>query len=243
MLIVTEKASDQEIIHQIRQKFNLVNGPLSDIDDEFLLLAFIPKNLRNIESVSKKKIVDKYETTNHQTLEFYGDRILYGLVSHFFIERFRLRISAHRASELSSFITSNQNLTRLMERLDACKLVRMGGNFVMTNKNHNPCVDSLEALVGAVYVYSYEWDIPYERVYEWFLDTFKVDAMINWFERENIRELHEQLTTLSQQQGWHFHEPVSEDRDGYTVQFKGREIAGPTLLDVLENLMKAAQQK
>lgn len=61
--IITSNESNEKIIFGIRSKFNL--------NDDLLLIAFTPK------CIAPK---NKYGICDHQSLEFYGDKIFYSLI-------------------------------------------------------------------------------------------------------------------------------------------------------------------
>lgn len=148
--IVPSEKSDDDIIKEIREKFKLNIKPFDKMDDDLILLAFIP-------TCKTGEINIKYGVCNHQSLEFFGDKVYGSIITSLLYELFRLKQSAHFYTQLFSEFAKNILLTDLMINHQGCKLVRDEpftiNMKVKKKKFHNVCADSFEALLGAMYVY------------------------------------------------------------------------------------------
>lgn len=237
MTVSTIRAEDAEIVRLIRAQFMLEGtGPLSQIDDNLLLLAFSP-NMKALSRSTANYITTTYHVSSHQSLEFFGDRILYSLVARAIIETYGLRITPGHATQLTHFMTSNQNLTNFMQGRGSCELVRVRGT-VDTATKHNPCVDSLEALIGALYYHLLSQATCTDIMYEWFLELFDINQLINKFDHEDIEYARDRLRNLARLEKWVYEDPVSLGWEGYRMQVKGKWYKQPTLLLTLQSALE-----
>ena len=156
--IKTLRLTDKQIITNIRKTFGLDQPPFNNIDDDLLMLAFIPTcNTRNqyLSKETSNRIKSNYRTCSHQSLEFYGDRVLYAVISSIIFELFGLDNTPEFLTKIVNYLTNNRTLTDLMMNKNACEYVR-GPNYTIrqTSKGfHNICADSLEGLIGALFIY------------------------------------------------------------------------------------------
>jgi hypothetical protein len=143
----------EQLLIDIRQTFGLNKPPYNTIDNDLLILAFIPTC--NIKGVNTNRLRGKFGTCSHQSLEFYGDRILYNVIISIIYNIFGLDNNPEFLTKITNYLTSNRTLTDLMIDKNACRYVRRP-NYVIKEtggKFHNPCADSLEALIGALFVH------------------------------------------------------------------------------------------
>lgn len=104
----------------------------------------------------------KFGTCDHQSLEFYGDRVLSEVMALITYDLFKLKMSPGFLSKLLDYLTNNRMLTDIMLNKDACKFVRTTYNIIDTRARfHNACADSLEALIGALFVHLYSHNLNY----------------------------------------------------------------------------------
>ena len=174
-VVVTKTESDNKIISEIRDKFNLDEDPFNSIDDQLLLLAFTPYC---------KTINNKYGICDHQSLEFYGDKIFYSVIMSLLYDFFGLKQTPQFYNDLTSQLTNNRILTDLMINKSACELVR-SDNYTINKtqkKFHNKCADSLEALFGVMYVNFRTKRVDYTGIIKhWLLKNTKFPFIIKKF--------------------------------------------------------------
>lgn len=143
-----------DLIIEIKNRFGLNHAPYDKIDDDLLLLAFTP-DCRALPLSLQQNLQRKYSNCNHQVLEFYGDRVLYGVMSMILYEINGMMRTAHLLDGIMKIMVSNKTFTNLMLDKHACEFVR-GSNYVIrqgTGSFHNICADSFEALVGALFIH------------------------------------------------------------------------------------------
>jgi dsRNA-specific ribonuclease len=174
MLISTVKNNDKALITSIRNTFGLKDEPYSLIDDDLLLLAFMP-----ICRKRESKIKDKYGVCNHQTLEFIGDKILYGVIADILYTSLKLGTNPGIFTNLTIQLTNNRVLTDLMLDVDACKFLRVGDYNITKGgpKFHNKCADSFEALIGVLFVHFQNEDYN-KHIKEWILKYTKIPYIL-----------------------------------------------------------------
>lgn len=174
MKVVTSKTKDDILIQDIKTTFKLNERPYSTIDKDLLLLAFVPTC-----KIDKKYLKTKYGTCDHQSLEFLGDKILYGVMADILYESLGLGGEPSTFTTLMTKLTNNRILTDLMVDVDACKFVRTEDYTINNNsKNfHNQCADSFEALVGALFIHFKE-DNYCRYIKEWILKYTKIPYIL-----------------------------------------------------------------
>lgn len=156
--IVPIKLTEFQFINQIKSLFGLNEKPFNNIDSDLLLLAFIPTCTKDPKILTKGtsvRLQRKFGVCNHQTLEFYGDRILYDAITYIIYDLFGVDSTPELLTNIFNLLSSNRFLTDIMIDKDACKFVRSDiYNIAETRTRfHNICADSLEALVGALFVH------------------------------------------------------------------------------------------
>lgn len=85
---------------------------------------------------------------DQQRLEWLGDAVLQGIVSRFLFEHYPDRDSG-QLTKLRSARTNNGALTYCFEGMGLGRYVRLGRGVMLTRKI---CADTLEAVIGAVYL-------------------------------------------------------------------------------------------
>lgn len=143
IFIKPESISFRQFPKTIKNKFNINSYPFEDIDDGLLLLSF--------SSTCNNIFKSKYNTCDHQSLEFIGDRMLYSVITNILYTYFKLSASPDVYTQLCSYLTTNRILTDFMLISDSCKYTSGGAYVIENNKYfHNRCADSFEALIGAL---------------------------------------------------------------------------------------------
>lgn len=160
------------LLKSVRATFGLDAPPFDDIDDDLLLLAFIPEcSTRGIDPIVYSRIKSKYKTCSHQTLEFYGDRILYGVVSSVVMDTVGLDSTPGFLTTMVSTLTNNRTMTDIMLNKTACPFLRTP-KFIIRNeaKFHNQCADAFEAVIGMLFVHAQQKRLAIvESIKEWLL--------------------------------------------------------------------------
>src|SRR5438552_486181 len=125
--IYTAKISELDLIKQIRSLFGLNESPFDTLDNDFILLAFIPaciSNNYNLNQATLVRLKKKYGVCDHQMLEFYGDRVFYDVLAIILYDLFGLNNTPSFLTALNNYLASNRLLADLMLNKDACKYVR-----------------------------------------------------------------------------------------------------------------------
>lgn len=162
--IKTLKISSKDLVREIRNKFNLNEPIFNDIDDDLLLLAFTPKcNGFSAENRSNKNIFNKkYNTCDFESLEFYGDIILYNVINEIIYDIFGLSANPGLLTDIKQYLTNNRILTDIMLNKNGCELLRIDDYKIEEkSKFHNYCSDAFEALIGALFIHLHNKNIDY----------------------------------------------------------------------------------
>ena len=184
-IINTRSIDINHFLYQIKDTFGLNEYPFNNIDNELIILAFIPncKNNKRVPSEIIENIKSKYNNCNHQLLEFYGDKILNSVITYIVSEIFNFDISVPVASNLVSYIISNRLLTDVMLDIDMCKYV-LSENYPLERKGkfHNSCADSFEALIGVLFYHLKNLKLPImESIKTWIMKNTKIPYIIKEF--------------------------------------------------------------
>lgn len=118
--IVPIKEDPKTIISDIREIFGLNEYPYQNIDNDLLLISFTPKCKIN----QQPNLNLKYQTCNHQSLEFYGDKCFYSVIASLLFDIFGLSPSPGFLTNLTNKLTKNILFFDLMRDKNACILVR-----------------------------------------------------------------------------------------------------------------------
>jgi hypothetical protein len=171
--IHTWKGPDEVFILEVRETFNLNSAPWDTMDNDLVHLAFIP-NCSVIDGLLRERLMQKYGTCDHQSLEVYGDITLYTVVSQIIFDHVGLAESAGFITRLKAKMTTNRLFTDFMINKNGCRFVRITDYQIRDRSGgiHNVCADSFESLIGAMFIHAYK--------------NLKVDAykaIRQWFER------------------------------------------------------------
>ena len=133
---------------KLERIFN-ITGELKDIDNDLLLIAF---NVR----CNDMRLKSKFGICTMQALEFYGDRMLYTVVTDMMYDILGINTTPGYLTFVTQELTTNRFITEIMLNKKACDLVRgiRTVNISLdTRRVHNSCADAFEALIGAFYVH------------------------------------------------------------------------------------------
>ena len=100
---------DKLLFNESISSLKLNQGWFAEIPRDFLYLACS----RHV--VPKKEFVDKYGTDSHQSLEFYGDKVLSMIGTMIIFQMYGLKITPGQATQIYSSFSSNEALLDLAE--------------------------------------------------------------------------------------------------------------------------------
>lgn len=127
----------------------------SSVLDKDLLLLAISDNEQKIVGLPRWRLAIKYNISparlNYQTLEFYGDAVLLMIVVDYFYQKYGLNISPFELTKLRRGSISNFKLTDYSRELGICKDI-FGIPDTVSLDDHNICGDSIESILGALYL-------------------------------------------------------------------------------------------
>ena len=183
----------------IREKYELdkpIDNYVSywvDMPNDLLGLTTIPDRTKIPIDIKKK-----YNTVDYQSLEFYGDSILYACTAHLMMEYIGLNETPGELSRIKAFLNSNMHFADKTIYLKICyKLFpqyqknnskkNSKGRYNM--KNHNLCADSFEALIGAMYYWGAfikKDETIFTEILEWFLNLSYVKIIISNLKKDKL---------------------------------------------------------
>ncbi|MHB1955053.1 MAG: ribonuclease III domain-containing protein [Sulfobacillus sp.] len=175
-----------DVLGILRASFGLDVPPFDDIDDDFLWLALTPAcHASPLSKRVRQRIFEKYGTCDHQVLEFYGDRILYGIAAMLSYRIFGVGQSLKLVEEFIKTVTSNRSLTDLMVSKNACRLVQLNTTFFLKPRQrifHNRCADTFEALLAALSIHLEKKGLPVqETLLDWMLRRTNLPHVVQVF--------------------------------------------------------------
>jgi hypothetical protein len=144
-MINTLKADSTQIVKYLREALILDKSHYKDIDNDLLLLALTPKCDENDETFNK------FGTCDHQTLEYYGDRIFYAIAVDIVYSILALTTTPNTLTKLVQMMTSNWLFTDFMFDAGINDLIRVDSYKI--KGSHNVCADTFEALLGSMFIY------------------------------------------------------------------------------------------
>lgn len=177
--VVPKSLNQAEFVRGVRKIFGLYVPPFNAMDDDLLLLAFTPR----CNKETKNRLKTKYGVCNQQTLEFYGDKIINAIIAILVYSIVGLESTPCYLTQVVGHLVSNRFFTRVMMISGACSYVR-GESYVAEGKN--PCGDTLEALMGALFVYlSNTGRVDYMAILTgWMIDSMGVYQLIDDYLRK-----------------------------------------------------------
>jgi len=176
--------NENNFVGIIRSRFGLTSYPFTLIDDDLLICAFIPRcdtPKYLLSSNVKSRIRSKYLICDHQSLEYYGDRLLYSIISDYIIDLIGINNPPGLLTEMISFLTNNETITYLMNGIKACELVRSRLYTISNQKGrtHNICGDSFEALIGVMFITFRNLDFNYVmKIKEWVVNNTDLTGVV-----------------------------------------------------------------
>lgn len=151
-----------------------------DIDIDLITLAFVYKNdnnnLRKIINFSKlQKLYDlNLFKKDNGTLAYYGDTVLYFITNDIIKDSLQLSVGNDVLNMISEKLINNKTLTELSFKIFICDDFY---DIHTTNlPEHNSCSDSIEAILGALYI-QYGLD-SLNRIKEWFMSLEQINTYI-----------------------------------------------------------------
>lgn len=143
-----------------------------DYDENLLMIAFIPTDLKFRDAALLAKLYPHFPSKsmiNYETLEFYGDTVLYQIIVEMMKNINGVRKNTAIMDNLKQKFTTNRFLRQLSHDHKICDTIY---NISPDQKLplHNKCSDSFEALLGALFVQYGINGLP--RIMSWFNDVF-----------------------------------------------------------------------
>lgn len=174
-------------VGEIRKIFKLTDPFWSQMPDDLLLLAFSRTPVKGKYTTLMKK----YGTVTHQSLEFYGDKVMTLLVNGITLEDFDFdNVPYHN---IYTSLTTNKFITNMMVSMGVCKTLSLS-----YWGKHNACGDSFEALLGALYWWGYkqEGSCILERIMGWYnsLDGIQKQRASNSHRWGKVKELPQDMS-------------------------------------------------
>lgn len=171
-------------IKYIKNILGLNEPPFDNIDNDLILLAMIPTSGEGSRLISKNKIRilrNKFGTDNHQTLEFYGDKIFYAVIGDILLENIGLDSTPKILSDISFRLASNRFFTDIMLDKGLCHYL-ISQNYTINDKSgpfHNKCADTLEAFLGAMFYHLKKQNLDVIKyIKSWFVKNTKLYSFI-----------------------------------------------------------------
>lgn len=182
--IITTNLSEDEIIKDVRKKLSFDKPPFSTIDNDLILLAFIPFCQANsyVSKQTRDRLMKKFRICDHQSLEFYGDSILYAVIADILYSLFELNNSPAFLTQIKQYFTNNRFLTDIMLEKEVCSNIRSINYTIHDTKTgfHNRCADSFEAVIGIMYIHLRDNNVdPIKIIKEWILHNTNIPFHLN----------------------------------------------------------------
>lgn len=154
----------------IRKRLYLENELGYSVSDDLLLLAFTPppvdwRNYSNKTDRYKAMRISN-KSINYRTLEAYGDRVLNFIITNLIMEDYGLDVPPSLIPAYEKMLGNNMTLTRIMTELLICYQAYPDINI---NDKHNPCANSFEAVLGALYYSNYTNIDGIKLIYNWYV--------------------------------------------------------------------------
>lgn len=168
----------------VRKLFGLDKEPYLEIDDYLILLTTSP-SCKHFPDENAAQLRQLYQACDYESLEFYGDRVLYTIIAMILSSAFKLKLNPGLLTEYSHFLASNKTFTSLFE--DKCVQLH---KYPKTFKpKHNVCGDTFEATVGMLFYHFYiiKQNIQFiEIIYDWVVtNTGIIQFLTNKLEEDN----------------------------------------------------------
>lgn len=164
------KENKELLIKNFRKTFFFDQKPFDEIEDNLLYLSMVPDcSGELLERGDNQIFKGVFGTCSHQTLEFYGDKMLGMCVASISMQSLNLAANPNILTDTMSYIVNNRTLTNIMAYMGGCHYVRKysykikesekfkNGN-VKIKFEHNACADMFEAIIGAIF---YHFNILY----------------------------------------------------------------------------------
>lgn len=199
--------SDEQFVNMTRDVFNLNVYPWITIDDDLLKLAFTPVCVDD-------RFKREYGTCNHQSLETYGDQIIYMVILDIAHDYLGLSVRQGLLTIIKQRLGTNKLFTDIMLSKNACNLIR-ANNVRINREKHNVCADSFESLIGAMFVHCKKENLDYIKYIKiWIINNTNIPQLLSQIGRiyinkeTDIQSLH---STISNRP----HDEYYEDVDQY----------------------------
>lgn len=204
---------DKKLFEQALRNLKLDQGYFLNVPRDLLYLAMTDKIPKKEIS---KLLKDKYDTSNYQSLEFFGDKVLNLIGSMIIFQLYGLNITPEEQTNFLSMLVKNATLTAVSIEENVCPLIvksRHCINFQQPTSVHNICSDSLEAIMGAIYYYGMlnGHSGIIEDLYKWFSSFQSIRKIIKNYAGFSEEELNTDLPLDTGPINWRLKIPVDDN--------------------------------
>lgn len=169
---------DKDAFDATLKAMKMDKGWFNNVPRDLLYLALN----RTVPETLAEEFLHKYGTLTHQSLEFFGDRILSTIAGTIVFQLEGLKISPHKATRFYSDLTSNLALLEISIREKFCQslIESVECKYTRPTEKHNICSDSFEAVIGACYIFGLYWPKPdiIKELYKWFCSFESVKSFL-----------------------------------------------------------------
>ena len=147
--------TDYEIeLEKLQKKENLINEQLISYNKRLENLRDVNENMNSIffkdgdlKNFSIKEIKETYER-----LEFFGDSILYFLITEYLLNKYE-NFDEGKLTKIRIDAVNKNSIIKIGKKINIEKFILVDPSvFEQTNISNNMIEDSVEALIGAIYI-------------------------------------------------------------------------------------------
>jgi hypothetical protein len=155
-----------------------ITGFFPDIDRELIVFAFNPRGYHRVPERMFDRLKVQYGILekHNKILEFVGDSVLDMVAMKRLLDLYSLTLRPIQYHQIHKYFVNNENLTVLSQDLGICDQLFPSEKLVRDGDWHNSCSNSMEALLGAIYIQFPNID----RIVQWF---FSLKVVSNNFDR------------------------------------------------------------
>lgn len=173
-------SANKNSIKSLRKTLNLNKGIWKDMNDVLIQLAFTHPSALQYSLIPRDILLemkDKYNTTDYERFEFFGDRVLDMIVSQWLLNKNWKYGTPRLYSNLKAEIVKNVSLKCYMMTKNLCNKI------IGFNVPEKACADMFEAIIGVLYYYltqiKEESYISFFYIEEWLIETFELEKRLD----------------------------------------------------------------
>jgi len=118
--------------------------------EEIIKYKFKSKTLLE-NALTHTSYAKSHNNSDYERLEFLGDRVLGLVISEFLYEKFSNETEGDLAKRFSVLV-SGKTLQSILKDLKLKKYIQVGINVDLTKSNNSILIDTMEALIGAIFI-------------------------------------------------------------------------------------------